>query len=274
MNSTQSHSALDTPYMVKLDLFEGPFELLLFLVQKDEIDLTNIPIAHITQQYLDYLAVVRQLNLEVAGEFIVMAATLIRIKTQMLLPRPVEEGEVFDPRQELVQALLEYRRYKEGALILEKKEEQERQWYRHSDNGLLDLKPEIRLEITASLYDLVLAFQQVIQRLPEEGLLDIAYQRVTVQERMAYIEQVLASKDRVCFRDLVADEPVRLVVIVTFLALLELVRVRRLRIYQASHRADLYITRSPRNGGVALATDPSPQQVGVRTSVEIEETDA
>lgn len=233
------------PLLVKLDLFEGPLDLLLFLVQREEVPITDIPIAKITQQYLDYLKAMETFNLEVAGEYIVMAATLIYIKTQLLLPRPQLEGEEGDPRAQLVQALVEYRRYKEAAVSLEKREETERQIFPHRDTSFLALKPEAPFELTATLFDLALAFKEACERLPESALggLEITYRRVTIEERIAHVLSVLKAKKRVPFWELYADEPVRPILIVTFLALLELVRLQKLHLLQKDRTGEIWVMR-------------------------------
>ena len=119
----------NSSYSVKLDVFEGPLDLLLFLIKRDKVDIYDIPIAHITRQYLEYIELMEELNLEIAGEFIVMAATLMRIKVRMLLPRTQDEEEEEDPREELVAALLEYRKFKEAAQILREKETEQSGWF-------------------------------------------------------------------------------------------------------------------------------------------------
>jgi segregation and condensation protein A len=134
MESIETQSQESTAsYSVKLDVFEGPLDLLLFLIKRDKIDIYDIPIAHITRQYLEYIELMRELNLEVAGDFIVMAATLIRIKAKMLLPRTQDEEEEEDPREQLVVALLEYRKFKEAAQILREKETEESAWFPRKD---------------------------------------------------------------------------------------------------------------------------------------------
>ncbi|MCK4427031.1 MAG: segregation/condensation protein A [candidate division Zixibacteria bacterium] len=165
-------------YSVKLDVFEGPLDLLLFLIKRDEVDIYDIPIAHIAKQYLEYIKLMKVLNLEVAGEFIVMAATLIRIKARMLLPKTVDEEEEEDPREELVQALLEYRKYKEAACVLKEKEEEQSNWFPRTDPDLSGL-PKEEILVEASLYDLMSAFRKILDFQPTETCHTINYPKIT-----------------------------------------------------------------------------------------------
>jgi segregation and condensation protein A len=162
------------PYRVQLQNFEGPLDLLLFLIKKNEVDIYDIPIAEITQQYLAFLQVIEFFDLENAGEFILMAATLMRIKAQMLLPRPaLEDEEIEDPRQELVQRLLEYQKYKEVAEELADFENRQKGFYPRSyfdfdldENDNNDSREDAAPERDVTLYDLMAAFIEIIKRVP------------------------------------------------------------------------------------------------------------
>jgi len=230
-------------YSVKLDVFEGPLDLLLFLIKRDEIDIYDIPIAHITKQYLEYIELMKVLNLEVAGEFIVMAATLIRIKARMLLPRTVDEEEEEDPREELVQALLEYRKYKEAAQILKGKEEEQSHWFPRTDPDLSGL-PKEEILVEASLYDLMSAFKRILDSQPKETFHTINYPRVTIEERIEYVLSCLAQKDGVVFTELFSDSPIKLVMVVTFMAILELIRLQKIYIRQTKHFSEIWVFKN------------------------------
>ncbi|KPL03491.1 MAG: hypothetical protein AMJ73_06825 [candidate division Zixibacteria bacterium SM1_73] len=230
-------------YSVKLDVFEGPLDLLLFLIKRDEIDIYDIPIAHITKQYLEYIELMKVLNLEVAGEFIVMAATLIRIKARMLLPKTTDEEEEEDPREELVQALLEYRKYKEAAQILKGKEEEQSHWFPRTDPDLSGL-PKEEILVEASLYDLMSAFKKILDSQPKETFHTINYPRVTIEERIEYVLSCLAQKDGMVFTELFSDSPIKLVMVVTFIAVLELIRLQKIYIRQTKHFSEIWVFKN------------------------------
>jgi len=221
---------------VKLPVFEGPLDLLLYLVEKNELDIYDIPIAKITHQYLEHLQFMEELNLEIAGEFILMAASLIRLKAQMLLPRPEIEGEAVDPRTELVEALLEYQKYKRSAEFLGKREEEERQLATRQDFSFVERRDKVILERSVNLFDLVAAFQNILGRLPAEApaTYEIDYTQISLEERAKIIRRLLAQKQEVEFEELFVDLPVRLVMVVTFLAVLELAKRQEIYILQPS----------------------------------------
>jgi segregation and condensation protein A len=231
-------------YSVKLDVFEGPLDLLLFLIKRDKIDIYDIPIAHITKQYLEYIELMRDLNLEVAGEFIVMAATLIRIKAKMLLPKTLDEAEEEDPREQLVVALLEYRKFKEAAQILREKETEEATCFPRKDFSFIEKLPEDEVLIEASLHDLVLAFRRILETQPKETFHTVNYPKVSIEERIAYVLSRLTEKDGVVFSELFLDTPIKLVMVVTFIAILELIRLQRIYIRQTRHFSDIWVYRN------------------------------
>jgi segregation and condensation protein A len=244
MESIETQTLESSPsYSVKLDVFEGPLDLLLFLIKRDEINIYDIPIAHITKQYLEYIELMKVLNLEVAGEFIVMAATLIRIKVKMLLPKTVDQEEEEDPREELVQALLEYRKYKEAAQILKGKEEEQSHWFPRTDPDLSGL-PEEEILIEANLYDLMLAFRKILDSSPKETFHTVNYPRITIEERIEYVLNYLAQKDGVVFTELFLDTPIKLVMVVTFMAILELIRIQKIYIRQNRHFSEIWVFKN------------------------------
>jgi segregation and condensation protein A len=225
---------LQTSYAVKLPAFEGPLDFLLHLIKKNEINIYDIPIALITRQYLEYLDLIKSLNLAVAGEFLVMAATLIHIKSKMLLPpsETDEEEEDEDPRTELVMRLLEYQRFKEAAQSLEAREQEWREvFHRPASLGSAEPSDEINL-VDLSLFDLLEALRGVMQRAPEKKDLEIVVDALSVQERMGLILDRLDEQESITFTSLFDDDTTRLAMVVTFLALLELIRLKRLRILQ------------------------------------------
>ncbi len=245
MESIETKSQEGTSsYSVKLDVFEGPLDLLLFLIKRDKIDIYDIPIAHITRQYLEYIELMRELNLELAGEFIVMAATLMRIKVRMLLPKSQDQEEEEDPREQLVAALLEYRKFKEAAQILREKETEESTWFPRKDFSFVERLPEDEVLIEASLPDLVFAFKRVLEGHPPEIYHTVNYPKVTVEERIDYVLSRLADKDGVIFTELFLDTPVKLVMVVTFMAILELIRLQRIYIRQTRHFSDIWVFRN------------------------------
>ncbi len=225
-----------SPYTVRLEMFEGPLDLLLHLIQKNEMDIFNIPIALITQQYLETLDVMKVLNLDIAGEYLLMASTLLHIKSKMLLPNPkeeeVEEGE--DPRAELVRRLLEYQKYKEAAAELERRPLLNRDVFvRLVTNGEDESEGEARIE--GNLFELLDLFRQVLERAKPETFHEVTLERITVEEKVQDILSLLRRENRsIGFHRLFPDEASRSVIIVTFLAVLELVKMKLIRIFQTA----------------------------------------
>jgi segregation and condensation protein A len=221
-------------YDVKLPVFEGPLDLLLHLIKKNEINICDIPISLITQQYLEYLDLIKSLNLTVAGEFLVMAATLIHIKSKTLLP-PAESDdgeEEEDPREELIRRLMEYQRFKDAAQQLEQRELEWRNVFYRSHTVLDDEQKEIDLS-DLNLFDLLDAFKSVLENIPEQRSMEIVVQELSVQERMTVILDSLEGQESISFYSLFEQDKTRISVIVTFLALLELIRLKLVRIVQA-----------------------------------------
>lgn len=233
---------------IKLARFEGPLDLLLHLIKRDEIDIYDIPIAHITQQYLGYLELMRILDLEVAGDFLVMAATLMRIKAKMLLPLPglgEEDEDEGDPREELVQRLVEYRQFKEAAGTLKGREEHRRLLH---ERGLLPGEDEMGpLPLApATLFDLLDALNRVMARLPEQSVYEVEGEVYDVDEKMALIASLAAEHGRLSFESLLLRCRVRLEMIVTFMALLELIKLGRIEVVQTVDFGEIDIVyRSP-----------------------------
>jgi segregation and condensation protein A len=222
-------------YPVRLAVFEGPLDLLLHLIRKHELDIYDIPIALVTQQYLEYLDLMRELDLDVAGEFLVMAATLIHIKSRTLLPRPdpAQEDAEEDPRDALVRRLLEHQKFKAAAELLHEREIQRGAQWMRPDGRVADIVGEApEPEIEADLFSLMAAFRQVLERARHRPTVLLPPEQISIEAR---IEQLLArlSETEACgFDDLFADVETRSGMIVTFLALLEMIRLKRVRVFQ------------------------------------------
>ncbi|MBI4531550.1 MAG: segregation/condensation protein A, partial [Candidatus Latescibacteria bacterium] len=214
-----------------------------YLIKKDEIDIYDIPIARITKEYLEYVELIELLNLEQAGDFLVMAATLMKIKSQMLLPRSggEEDEEDEDPREELVRRLLEYQRYAEIALWLETREEEQRDVY-YRGGGTEEVgKDGIEDLIPLNLFDLLTAFKRAMEQVPVASVYRIAEgEEVSVEDRIAFILGVLARRERVPFQDMIAGTD-RSVMIVTFLALLEVARRGMILLGQSSTYGAIWV---------------------------------
>ncbi len=211
-----------TGYSVKLDNFEGPLDLLLFLIRQEEIDIYDIPIAKITEQYLEYIEMMERLDLEVAGEFILMAATLIRIKAKMLLP-PVP-GEEEDPRTELVQALLEHQRFQRAAGDLSDLEKIQSQYFPRADFSYLPVvEPIVELKLP-TLYDLLTTYKNLLERQSKEVVHSIRLPEVTLEERIQRVLSYLEECEQADFDELWQDIPLKIYQVVTILAMLELTR--------------------------------------------------
>ena len=239
------------PLHVKLAVYEGPLELLLDLIKKNEMDIYDIPIAEITRQYLECLARMKQLNLEIAGEFIVMAATLIYIKSRMLLPQDnlEEDEEGGDPRAELVRKLLEYQAFKEAAKELGLLEDERGKFFTRqlSDYYLSEMdSDQITVEaFTTNLYDLLSAFQSLVTRAGREGIHEVFEQAISIEEKMAEIKALLEGNGRVEFSRLFRLPWTRNELIATFLALLEIVRTRFARVSQEKQYGEILIEKVP-----------------------------
>ncbi len=237
------------PWHVKLAIYDGPLDLLLDLIKKNEMDVYNIQVSEITRQYLEYLAELRKLDLEVAGEFLVMAATLIYIKSRMLLPQVSEEDEDEDgdPRAELVRRLLEYQAFKEAAKELGFLETERTKVFTRqiAEYYLTDLDPEdTQIDaFSANLFDLLSAFQKVLTRKGREGMHEVYEQMISIEERMAEMKNALIEKKRVVFSSLFEGVITRNYLIATFLALLEIVRSKFAVVIQEEQFGEILIER-------------------------------
>lgn len=238
-------------YHVKLDIFEGPMDLLLHLIRKHELDIYDIPISLITQQYLEYIELMKSLDIEVAGEFLVMASTLTHIKSRMLLPpseNPEADEDGVDPRAELVQRLLEYKRFKDAALSLEQRENLWSQVYTRPADTLPDLPQDDEpLLFDFHLFDLLSALRDVLSRVPDAQF-EITPESVSITEKIAYILERLEARESILFSDLFSESRTKLQVIATFLALLELIKTRVVKAFQVEHFGAIRLTKSVAEG--------------------------
>lgn len=253
-------------YLVNLPLFQGPLDLLLYLINKEEIDIYDIPIAKITRQYLEYVELLETFDLEVAGEYILMAASLIRLKTRMLLPHDPEEPEEEDPRQELMLALIEYRKYKEAGDVLRDKAIIEAGKV-VPPSPMQDAKVIIDLSSGTTLFDLLTAFKEMMEAKEEELTHEIDAERVSVDERVAHISSFLKVHEYATFSELFRDAPRRIVAIVTFMAILEMARLRRIQIRQSNLFEDIRIYRSE-NFGTTRVVDINENSDQVKHSTQ------
>ena len=230
---------LTTDYAIKLDIFEGPLDLLLYLIKKNEIDIYNIPIALITRQYLDYLDIIKSLNLDLAGEYLVMASTLVHIKSRLLLPvpeDPSDEEEEGDPRSELVRQLLEYQAFKEAAQELSARPMLERDVFKRTGTLVEEgLKPDADDELVeVSIFELIEAFHQVVSRLENKQLLEIDLEKLSLTEIINDVMERLTREKNLTFEELLGEKKDRRRIVYTFLALLELVKLRMVKAYQTA----------------------------------------
>ena len=228
---------MEVDYKVKLEIFEGPLDLLLYLIKRDEIDIYDISIERITRQYLEYLQAFKELNIDVAGEFVVMAANLIYLKSRSLLPvdqqPPEEDAEEDDPRWDLIRQLIEYKKFKEAAAQLHVRElEQERIFARDGGSSAVVADAPLRLR-EVGIFELIHAFQNVIKRVDaREDLREIFGERFSVSEKIDMILQRVGQGAAVRFSDLFGEIVSRVEIVVTFLALLELIRLKQVRAIQ------------------------------------------
>ncbi len=210
-------------YSIHLDTFEGPFDLLLYLLKKDDLNIYDIPISQITAEYLQYMELMEALNINLAGDFLVMAVNLMEIKVKMLLPAPTDE-EAEDPRTELVNRLLEYKKFKEISQIFGEKESRQREFF---SRPAVDL-PDEEFTLDVSLFDLLGAFQKVLVKLEEAKIQEIQGEEFSVEERIEQILEELTQRGSLDFYELFGPEDSRLFLIVTFIALLELIRLKKI----------------------------------------------
>ncbi len=254
-------------FTIKLKQFEGPFDLLLFFIERDELDIYDIPISKITNDFLDYIHEMEQLNLDLASEFILVAATLMRIKAKMLIPRKEldSQGNEIDPRQEIAQKLLEYKRFKEVVDEFEKLEDIRLSRFHRGDSSselkIIANKALLDLELESlSLYRLMLTFQRIMDRFDnqkQKHVHKIVQYQYTVETQSAYINDRIRSKSRIDFVDLFENIDNRIHALVTFLALLEMLNLQQVKIIQGEGVNNFWLSEP--DGIIGTDFDESPE---------------
>lgn len=221
-------------YKIKLDHFEGPLDLLLFFIKRDELDIYDIPIARITKEFLGYVKIIQMLDLETAGDFILMASTLMHIKVRMLLPREIDEkGEEIDPRAELIAALLEYKRYKEVAEELTFLESNQRKlsFRGNFEEDEKETPPDYEMLLkNVTLFDLAKAFKKAVDKLKPQPVHEIVKINVTIDEQIEHIFNKLNEFNEIHFISLIDGMREKIRIVITFIALLELVKMEKIGI--------------------------------------------
>jgi len=261
-----SSSEPDRPggsHTVQLDQFEGPLDLLIFLIRKNEVNIYDIPIAKITEQYLEMLRYATRLDLDNVTDFYLMAATLLHIKSRMLLPvdDTADEDELDDPRQELVDKLIEYQRYRKLSNLMEEREESlEYHLERRSTQPVLPFDDEEELWDQIDVWDLLKTFSRLMANINTDRLVDL-YEEVTVNEKLTLIEELVERKGEFLFSDLIRKEGSVMELVCAFIAILESARQRSIRILQNRLFGDIRITAGPRD----LDYDYGPEETGTDT---------
>lgn len=232
---------------ISLPLYEGPLDLLLDMIRRQKIDIYDIPIARITEQYLEYLHLMKELNVDVAAEFILMAAQLIYIKSRTLLPPDPDaiEGEAEDPRTELVRRLLEYEKFKNAAQMLYQRELVEKAAWNNAGELALE-EGELEPQVTVSLYDLLLAFRDVIKRAESRPLMEVAREEFSVEQMMGYLfDRIVSARGAVTLTEILPEIESRRGLIVAFLALLELTRLKAIFLRQERPLGEITTLANP-----------------------------
>ena len=239
-------------YKLKLDTFEGPLDLLLFLIKKNDIDICDIPIVKVTDQYLEYIDMMKMLDLEIVGEFLVMAATLLQIKSRMLLPPDpsgLEEEEI-DPRDQLVERLQEYRVFKEIAEQLKGKEGERQNFFtRQVDEEARKVLENDAKEVyfEASLFDLINAFRAALSKIKDEKVYEVTKEEFTVEQKIHDILHILLKESRLLLTDIFAQAKSKVEMIVSFMAILELIRLKEIVVAQKRLFSDIEVLRNREN---------------------------
>lgn len=234
-------------YKIKLEIFEGPLDLLLYLIKKDEVNIYDIPISTILEQYLNYLELMRLLDLNIAGEFIVMAATLMQIKSKMLLPQEVNlddeiPDEEKDPRLELVKRLLEYRQFKEAAEQLRAKERARQDLFKRPAVSTDEETGESFFE--ASLFDLISAFSKALKDVPKELIYEVIKDEFTVEGKVSDLRQIFKERAHISLTRLFLQAKNKLEAIATFLAVLELIRLKEIIVAQKNLFGEIEVLKN------------------------------
>lgn len=235
---------MNSIYRVKLENFEGPLDLLLFFIKRDELNIYDIPIARITQEFLSYVQLIQKLDLDIAGDFLLMAATLMQIKVRMLLPKFDDGEEEPDPREELIRRLLEYKRFKDVSENFKKLEDKQskiyfREYFKYDE---IDAKQEdVNLLKEVSMFDLLKAFRKVLDNLSEDTVFTLKKIPVSIEEQIDYIKCFFGSRKQYRFLELISTYREKITIIVTFIAILEMVKASQIRLYSEGDFNDMII---------------------------------
>ncbi len=250
-------------YKVKLEVFEGPLDLLLHLIKEEELNIYDIPIFRITQQYFEYMEMMKQLNMDIAGEFLVMAATLIYIKSRMLLPSPPalenpDDESGVDPREELVRKLVEYKKYKEVAASLRERESEQSNSFARGTVMELNLEdPDYMREV--SVFQLLGAFRKILKSAALPHLYEVTLEDISVTERMTEIMELLEGKPRLAFEEVFANSRSRMEIVGTFLSVLELMKQQLIRAIQDGPLGQIWIHRIEENEEADIVESPAEE---------------
>ena len=233
-------------YEVKLDVFDGPLDLLLYLIKKDEINIYDIPIAYITEQYLSYIEMMKSLDVNIAAEYLVMAATLMQIKSRMLLPRPsVDSEEEEDPRRELVQQLIEYQKFKEIASVLRDRELERQEWFsRHNIPEIDEAFEDVDIVLNNNVFELLTAFSRALQSIPEDIVHEVLVEHYSVEDKMHTLLHLLLEHKHIRVNALFSQARSRVELVAIFLAVLELTRLGEILLKQDGIFGDIEIYRN------------------------------
>jgi segregation and condensation protein A len=248
-------------FKVRIPDFEGPLDLLLFFIKRDELDIYNIPIAYITREFLSYIRVMQMLDLELAGDFIVMAATLMQVKARMLLPRVESEDgeEEYDPRAELTQRLLEYKRYKESAEELQKLEREQRERYFRSlfkfDVKKTAVQEDEDVLEDVTMYQLIKAFQKAMTNIPKKTVHEVSAIPWNIEGQGLWLMKRFGGRAQYNFLEIMNAMREKVQIVVTFIALLELIRAQRIRVEIREDFNDFEIIRTETVADDAAATE-------------------
>lgn len=227
---------------VRLDIFEGPLDLLLYVIKKDHLNIYDIPVAEVVEQYLHFLELMKLLDINIASEYLVMAANLINVKSKMLLPQadlPPEEDEI-DPREELVKRLLEYEKFKEAAEFLKEKERHRFKYVSRTTSSL----PTEEVYIEASIFDLIGAFKAALKDVPRDIFFEVIKDEFTVEGKIHDLLHLFLAKEKISLDELFFSAKSKLEIIVIFLAILELIKLKEIIAIQQELFASILIVRN------------------------------
>ena len=267
----------DNDYKVKLEIFEGPLDLLLYLIKKEELDIYDVSIERITSQYLGYIDTFKMLNIELASEFIVMAANLMYIKSRTLLPvavqPPEDDAEEDDPRWELIRQLVEYKKFKDAAGFLQARDAEGAEFFAAAPEKP-ELAPVEMAAVQVGIFDLIRAFQKVLKRFEDvHTLREIVDDRWTVSDKIDHLLSAVPVGGRIKFLDFFNEATSRSEVIVTFLAILELIKLHFLQIEQESVLGEIFVLRPDDDGSRAIAP-PLLEDRAAERAAALQQTEA